>query len=350
MILIIGGIGAGKRAYAQRFFGLAQEDIAHARIDAAPAVCAAQELVRDEAAPIDDIADALADKRVVICDEVGSGVVPINAEERVWRERAGRLSCELAARARAVVRLVAGVPCVIKGTLPAAAAKSAAGDEYAHTDAEHESGIEAERNSGIAVTFIRHGATPGNRRRCYVGAGTDEELDEEGVRDLERAACAISATASSDLQGIARVYTSGMMRTDQTARILFPDASIVAIDDLREMDFGAFEGKTADDLAHDAEYRAWVDGWCESACPNGESRAAFTARCVRAFLRTMHEARQRGERRAVFVVHGGTIKALLGTLSICERDYFSIDTPHGAFWSARFADGLLFDCERGGSL
>ncbi|MFR7736011.1 MAG: histidine phosphatase family protein [Eggerthella lenta] len=40
-----------------------------------------------------------------------------------------------------------------------------------------------------------------------------------------------------------RVITSGMARTDQTARILFPNAELMACPGLREMDFGDFEAK-----------------------------------------------------------------------------------------------------------
>ncbi|MDO4478439.1 MAG: bifunctional adenosylcobinamide kinase/adenosylcobinamide-phosphate guanylyltransferase [Lachnospiraceae bacterium] len=46
--------------------------------------------------------------------EMGCGVVPIDADERLQREAVGRLACRLAAESEAVYRLVMGVPRKIK--------------------------------------------------------------------------------------------------------------------------------------------------------------------------------------------------------------------------------------------
>ena len=50
----------------------------------------------------------------IVCDEVGCGVVPLEKEERIWRERVGRVCVELAQRATCVVRVVCGIPTIIK--------------------------------------------------------------------------------------------------------------------------------------------------------------------------------------------------------------------------------------------
>lgn len=47
---------------------------------------------------------------IIISDEIGSGIVPLEAEERLWREAAGRLCCEAVRRAQRVDRLLCGVP------------------------------------------------------------------------------------------------------------------------------------------------------------------------------------------------------------------------------------------------
>ena len=61
-----------------------------------------------------DKLDALLGKEVVVCDEVGSGIIPLSARDRQAREATGRLCIQLAARATRVVRLVCGIPTVIK--------------------------------------------------------------------------------------------------------------------------------------------------------------------------------------------------------------------------------------------
>lgn len=51
---------------------------------------------------------------VVVCDEVGCGVVPADPEGRHYREEVGRAACRLAAEARRVERIVCGIPVVIR--------------------------------------------------------------------------------------------------------------------------------------------------------------------------------------------------------------------------------------------
>lgn len=50
----------------------------------------------------------------IICDEIGNGIVPLDAFEREYRERTGRLLCELAGRAERVERVICGIGQCIK--------------------------------------------------------------------------------------------------------------------------------------------------------------------------------------------------------------------------------------------
>lgn len=55
-----------------------------------------------------------ADKLVLVSDEVGSGIVPIDAFEREFREKNGRVNCYLAVQAEQVIRVTAGIGTRIK--------------------------------------------------------------------------------------------------------------------------------------------------------------------------------------------------------------------------------------------
>lgn len=48
-------------------------------------------------------------KLIIICDEVGNGIVPVDAEEREYRERLGRILCGLAEKAEKVERVICGI-------------------------------------------------------------------------------------------------------------------------------------------------------------------------------------------------------------------------------------------------
>ena len=52
---------------------------------------------------------------IFLCDEIGSGIVPVDPLERKWREDTGRICCELARRADRVDRVLCGLMVCIKG-------------------------------------------------------------------------------------------------------------------------------------------------------------------------------------------------------------------------------------------
>ena len=120
MILIVGGVGQGKLAYALKQTGLSMDQVAFCPVDAGPErpiLAHLERWVRATEAvegPVEDLLERCPEV-VILCDQVGCGVVPMAREERDWRERVGRLCCALAARADRVERLFCGLPQVLKG-------------------------------------------------------------------------------------------------------------------------------------------------------------------------------------------------------------------------------------------
>ncbi len=76
----------------------------------------AEELVRERMTEkeLTELADRLSEKRAVTANETGCGVVPVDKDERLFREQAGRLSVMLAERAERVIRVVCGLGQVLK--------------------------------------------------------------------------------------------------------------------------------------------------------------------------------------------------------------------------------------------
>ena len=51
---------------------------------------------------------------VIISDEIGNGIIPLEKNDRIWREETGRVCCYIAQTADRVIRLVCGMAQVIK--------------------------------------------------------------------------------------------------------------------------------------------------------------------------------------------------------------------------------------------
>lgn len=129
MHLIIGGKYMGKLDYARRLYGedVSICDLAAAEPDEVLSAAAARvfvnlqdgvrRILKQGESPLNFFErnlGHLADK-VLIGDEVGSGVVPADPFERLWRDETGRLYQLLAAQAELVDRVWAGLPSRLKG-------------------------------------------------------------------------------------------------------------------------------------------------------------------------------------------------------------------------------------------
>ena len=169
----------------------------------------------------------------------------------------------------------------------------------------------------MLIWLIRHGRTRCNEEGRYQGV-LDTPLSEAGRRALRRADFIPE-----------RVYVSPLRRAAETAEILFPGAERISVPGLREMDFGAFEGRSFREMEHDPAYRAWVDGNCEGTCPGGESREAFARRTCAAFRALVDRALAEKYSRLVVVAHGGTQMAVLERYCRPARPFYEWMTDPG---------------------
>lgn len=117
MRFIIGGAYQGKTRYAMEKYGLTPADVADGRtaedISGFKCINNFHQLIRR----MPDIAQKLiADDPdvIIIMDEIGNGIVPLERSERIWREQVGRAGCLIAEKSETVERVICGVPVRIK--------------------------------------------------------------------------------------------------------------------------------------------------------------------------------------------------------------------------------------------
>lgn len=125
MRMIIGGAFQGKTVYAKKTYPditwksgneISMEELCKCEgiIGLEAFICKEMKEGRD----VSNLAERLIQENpelLIVSDEVGYGVVPIDAFDRAYREQVGRICTKLAAYSEQVVRIVCGIGTVIKG-------------------------------------------------------------------------------------------------------------------------------------------------------------------------------------------------------------------------------------------
>lgn len=162
----------------------------------------------------------------------------------------------------------------------------------------------------MELILIRHGTTPGNLEHRFIGV-TDHPLAPEGVT--------LARETALRLPKVEHVYRSPLLRCKQTAELLWPGTAETVIPELRETDFGCFEGKNHEELKDDPVYIQYINGGDYSKLPVGESPEAAAARAVEGLKKLVADAKERGLSRAGVVAHAGTIMGLLWSCGVPAR-------------------------------
>jgi alpha-ribazole phosphatase/probable phosphoglycerate mutase len=168
------------------------------------------------------------------------------------------------------------------------------------------------------IVLVRH-AEPEESARGLCYGTLDVGLSDEGRAHAEELANTLAAVPYD------AVYASPRRRTIETAAPLARARALTALvdDDLREIDFGDFEGRRYDEIAetHPDIYRRWMEAPTTVTFPGGESYEDLRVRALRGLTRIgqAHDC-------AVVVTHGGVVRAGLAEwLSMPGDAIFRLD-------------------------
>ncbi len=182
------------------------------------------------------------------------------------------------------------------------------------------------------IHLIRHGLTEGNLKQQYIGV-TDLPLAGVGVTELQR------LRDETEYPKVDKVYSSPMLRCLQTARILYPGRDIQTVDNMREIDFGDFEGKTANELEANPAYADWAAGRINAA-PNGEDNTEFAKRLCVGLNQIVRDMMSSGAEQAAVIMHGGAIMMLLASCAVPRKSMVEWTCASGSGFSIMVTPSL----------
>ena len=189
-----------------------------------------------------------------------------------------------------------------------------------------------ERDGSVKVIFVRHLSTPGNEKRQYIGR-TDEALSERAVN-----AFCDSGRGGRVYPAAERITASPMKRCVMTAQLIWPGQEIRTEPMLRECDFGQYERKTYEELKNEPEYIEWMESGGMTTFPGGEEQTEFRARCAAGAEKWIGQLLEKRADSVAFVIHGGTIMAVLEQLAEGPREFYR--------WQAENGGGYIAEADR----
>lgn len=177
----------------------------------------------------------------------------------------------------------------------------------------------------MRLILIRHGEPePGVKGRCY--GSLDVSLSEAGRMQIQAKFASISLPRGD------AVYASPLKRAMETATMVAAGLQVApkASDDLREIDFGSFEGLTyeAIEKLYPEEYRSWMERPTEIEFPQGESFARLKKRVLgfkQSLMRDHHG-------KTVYLVSHGSVNRILvaEVLAVPDSMIFRLDQSYAA--------------------
>jgi broad specificity phosphatase PhoE len=190
--------------------------------------------------------------------------------------------------------------------------------------------------STCQVYLVRHGTTTMNVENRYRGR-RDIPLDAQGYQDAVDAARLLSGV------GLTAVYTGPLRRTIATAQIIADEARIPdlrILHGLNNVDYGAWEGMTADEAAmyHPEAFRLYRTAPSQAVCPSGERLRDAQLRMLGALQ--LIGSRHPGEVVAA-VSHAVMIRLVVAELTGIEDESWRIPVGRGSLTHFTIVDGAI---------
>ena len=151
----------------------------------------------------------------------------------------------------------------------------------------------------MKIIFVRHGQTMSNIEKKY--STPDTKLEKSGLYILDK------TKELLENYDIDEVYTSGLIRSQETAKILGFEEFLVD-NRLNEMDFGDFKGQNIYDVRDNYKefFEKEKENYFDQKYPNGESRRDVINR-----LSSFLDEKSKKDKNILAISHGIAIRSTL---------------------------------------
>lgn len=183
------------------------------------------------------------------------------------------------------------------------------------------------------IDLIRHGEPLGGR--AFRGHNIDDALSEKGWEQMWQ-------SIGDDCPWDA-VVTSPLSRCHSFARALAEgnDIDVTIVDDLKEVGFGSWEGRTPDQIKADnlKEYEDFYKDPVNNRPPGAEILDSFIQRTTRAFESVCNE--HEGQ-HVLIVAHAGVIRSIVAhTIHATPLGMYKIKIANAGISRIRIIDGKV---------
>ncbi len=164
--------------------------------------------------------------------------------------------------------------------------------------------------------LVRHGETDWNVDFRFQGQ-SDIELTDVGKTQARKLGLSLAD------EKISAIYSSDLSRAVKTAKIIavHHELNIKKIPELREINFGIWEGLTYDEInkSYSDLYKEWRENTTDVKIPKGESLSEVAERSVRAIHQLVD---QHKDESIVVVTHGGVIRCIVSSVLRMDLNHF----------------------------
>lgn len=200
--------------------------------------------------------------------------------------------------------------------------------------------------NGYRIHFIRHAITNANEEGRYIGI-TDSPISDRGRIELAQ------KLRDCVYPDVDKVYVSPMQRCIATASFIYPEGYARIVPEIREMNFGRFEGKLLSEIKDTPEYKQFIKGGLDNPAPGGESMRKVIERCYEGISFIIEDMMKNNYHSAAVVTHGGIIMNMLSCFGMPKYNpnEFACDFGEGftvlvtaQFWQSSGCFEILGRC------